>query len=339
MRKIILSVSMIVLLVLLVGCLNYKSAPTGDVTADDAALIEEIASIEDSLNASEDALDVPAEEESGEVEAQVTVPELGERPTEVVSDEDYTVIRIKENQTIKLRANIIDPDGDNVTYTFSKPLSKSGEWKTNYGDAGEYIVNVLANDGKLNSEQKLKVIVERVNVAPSVEGVKDITIDEGKTVTFKPVVADPNKDPVTVKVSEPLSTGTFTTDHKSAGQYKITVTANDGELQTEKAFTLTINDVNVLPEIKGVADVIKVKEGQTVTLAPQITDLDDDEVVLSISAPVGDAGVWQTGYTDHGEYTVTITANDGKDKVVKKVTVVVEDVNVPPQIVDVYLDQ
>lgn len=337
MRKIILSVSIIALLVLLVGCLNYKAAPTGDAVADDAALIEEIASIEDSLNVTEEA-QVQAEEESGEVETEVTVPELGEEPQEVASDEEYTVIRVKENQTVKLRANIVDPDGDNVTYTFSKPLSKSGEWKTNYGDAGEYIVNILANDGKLNSEQKLKIVVERVNVAPTVEGVKDITVDEGKTVTFKPVVADPNKDPVTVAISEPLSTGTFATDHKSAGQYKIMVTASDGELQTEKAFTLTVNDVNVLPEIKNIADVIKVKEGQTVTLAPQVTDLDDDQVALSISAPVGDSGVWQTGYTDHGEYTITIIANDGKDKVTKKVTVVVEDVNVPPQIVDVYLE-
>ena len=336
MRKIILSVSIIVLLVLLVGCLNYKATPTGNVAADDAALIDQIASVEDSLNSENTT--VSAEEKSGEETEEVTVPELGDVPQKVASDQDYTEIRAKENQTIKLRANIIDPDGDNVTYYFSKPFSKNGEWKTNYGDAGEYIINILANDGKLNTEEKLKVIVERVNVPPTVEGVKDITVDEGKTVTFKPVVSDPNKDPITVKISDPLSTGTFVTNHKSAGQYKIMVVAGDGELQTEKTFTLTVNDVNVLPEVRGIADTIRVKEGETVTIKPQVVDLDDDQVTLSISAPVGDTGVWQTGYTDHGEYTIIITLNDGKDKVTKKVNVIVEDVNVPPQIVEVYLE-
>lgn len=341
MRKIILSVSIVVLLVLLVGCLNYKATPKGDTSADDAALIDQIASVEEGVNASQrsGSANVTAEGKSGEVQKQVIVPNLGEKPKEVASDSDYTIIKVKENQTVRLRANIVDPDGDNVTYSFSKPLSKSGEWKTNYGDAGEYIVSVIANDGKLTSEQKLKIVVERVNVAPVIEGIKDITVDEGKMVTFTPVVGDPNKDPVTIKISDPLSTGKWATDHKSAGQYKITVSASDGELATDKLFTLTVNDINVLPEIKGAQDVITVKEGEAVTIKPQIVDQDDDQVALSISAPVGDTGVWQTGYTDHGEYTVTITANDGKDKVVKKVTVVVEDVNVPPQIVDVTLEQ
>ena len=68
-----------------------------------------------------------------------------------------------------------------------------------------------------------------------------------------------------------------------------------------------------------------------------MNDLDGDNVQLSIGEPVGNNGVWETSFTDHGEYMITITANDGKDIVTKKVKVIVEDVNMPPEIVDVSL--
>ena len=112
-------------------------------------------------------------------------------------------------------------------------------------------------------------------------------------------------------VSEPLKSGTFETDHTSAGEYQIVVTASDGELETEKTFTLVVEDVNKLPELSGIVD-LSVKEGETVRVEPKVTDLDGDEVALTISEPVGDDGTWETGYTDHGEYFVTVTANDGK---------------------------
>ena len=132
-------------------------------------------------------------------------------------------------------------------------------------------------------------------------------------------------------ISEPLKSGTFVTDHTSAGEYKIMVIASDGELDTEKAFTLSITDVNELPIISGLED-LTVKEGEIIELKPQVTDLDEDKITLTITDPVGNDGVWETGFTNHGVYIVTVTADDGKDKVTEKVTVTVEDVNMPPEI-------
>ena len=246
------------------------------------------------------------------------------------------IINVKENEPVKLNLVVSDPDDDPVTYTFSQPLNKDGEWKTNYGDAGEYIVTITATDGKLSTEKKVKIVVERVNVPPTVEAVRDLVVNEGEEVKFSPRVSDPNGDEVTVTVSEPLREGSFDTDHTSSGEYMIKVFASDGELETEKTFKLTVRDVNVLPELSNLDD-ITVSEGETVRIEPRVSDLDEDDIVLTISEPVGNDGVWETSFTDHGEYVVTVTANDGKDRVVEKVSVTVRDINMPPEITDVFL--
>ena len=43
------------------------------------------------------------------------------------------------------------------------------------------------------------------------------------------------------------------------------------------------------------------------------------------------------GNTDHGEYKISIAADDGKDRVTQQITVVIEDVNKAPEIVDISL--
>jgi hypothetical protein len=336
MKKIMVSVVVLVMFVFLVGCLDYKAydIPADEVAVEDLSLIDEIAQIEDELNLEEEAM----EEEINNVEEEIILPELTEESETVeLYETDVDAIYVKENDLVNLNVKVTDPDKDVVTHTFSKPLNKEGEWKTNYGDAGEYIITITATDGKLTTEKKVKIVVERVNVAPVVEGVKDLLVDEGDTVTFEPKVSDPNGDAVSVTISEPLKSGNLVTDHNSAGEYQIRVLASDGELETEKVFKLTINDVNELPEVTGLVDLM-VKEGEIVEVKPVVSDLDNDDLTITISEPVGSDGVWETGYTDHGEYVIVITINDGKDTVTKKVAVTVEDVNMPPEIVDVSLN-
>ncbi len=390
MKKVMVSLSVLVMLIFLTGCLDYKAydVPKKEDNVAKQDLVDEIAEIEKQLELEEnelDEIDVVGEEmlnddlvtskenakadnpeealsettlnettntdneknvngpppatENEKKEEEIILPELDqEKVTDktnlATSNEDVQVINVKENELVKLNVKVTDPDQDNVTYTFTKPLNNKGEWKTNYGDVGEYLVTLTATDKKLTSEKKIKIVVERVNVPPVIEKIKDIIVSEGKTVKFEPKVSDPNGDPITVTVSEPLKSGNFVTDHTSAGEYQIKVLASDGELEAEKTFKLTVNNVNVLPEIKGLKDLV-VKEGDTVSIKPDVTDLDGDKLTLTISEPVGNDGVWETSYVDHGEYVVTVTADDGKDKVTKKVKIKVEDVNMPPDIVEV----
>jgi len=294
---------MIVGMLVLAGCVN---APV-----EEPSLMDEIEQIEQELE-SNDLVETPEEEF------------------------DVRTISVDENQELNLGVDIVDPDMDEVDYSFSAPLDSNGKWDTNYGDAGEYLVTITATDGVHTSTEDVNLVVNRVNVAPELSGVENIEAKEGDIIEFMPQAMDPNGDEVTMTVSAPLENGKFVSDHTSAGIYEIVVTATDGELTTTETVSLIIEDVNVLPLIENVMD-ITVSEGETVTIEPVLSDLDNDELVLSINGPVGDDGVWETGFTDNGVYEITIRVDDGKDIVEKMITVTVEDINMAPEIVDIYL--
>lgn len=338
MKKVVISIVMLLAFVFLVGCLDYKAyelpEDSGENLEEEASLIDEIAAIERELSGeadTESSEEVPEEGEEVVVE-EIVLPELSEEDPNQI----FQTITVKENDPVKLVLDVSDPDNDPVKYSFGKPLSDKGEWKTNYGDAGEYIVKITASDGRLTTEKRVKIVVQRKNVPPIISPVRNIVVDEGEEVKFTPEVSDPNKDEVSVTVSDPLKEGVFVTDHTSAGEYNIKVVATDGELETETGFTLTINDVNVLPVISNVKD-LEVKEGVTIRIEPRVTDLDEDQITLTISDPVGNDGVWETDYTDHGDYIITITADDGKDKVTERISITIEDVNKAPIIENIQL--
>lgn len=342
-----LMISVLILVVFLTGCLDYQAYDTSEETdlVDEIAQIEEELALEEEANG--DVIEDIAEDESvveedielelEALEEDMDVVEGIEEGDSVDEAEDgIQVIKVDENQLMKLNVILQDRDGDQVRHSFTPPLDAQGKWQTHYGDAGEYLVTLSATDGKLTTEKKIRIVVNRVNVPPVITGVKDLRTKEGGTVRFEPQVSDPNGDPVSVTISEPLKSGTFVTDHTSSGEYSISVVASDGELSTEKTFSLIIQDVNVLPVVTGVRDLI-VKEGEIIKIEPVVEDLDGDLVTITISEPVGDDGVWETSYTNHGEYVITVTADDGKDIVTERVRVVIEDVNVAPEIIDVSL--
>ena len=208
MKRVAVIITSVVLLLFLIGCVNYKTQPQNQ---EDTRLIDEIAKIEQELQLG----NKPAEAENElpeavemEVEEEVVLPELTEDSTAKETEEptptntdDLQVIEVNENEMVKLNVKVTDPDQDSVEYTFTPPLNKLGQWKTNYGDAGEYIITLTATDGKLTTKKQMKMVVNRVNVPPVVSGVADLHVKEGEVVTFNPVVSDPNGDEVTVSGS------------------------------------------------------------------------------------------------------------------------------------------
>ena len=84
--------------------------------------------------------------------------------TEKTPEEDTSELEKKvyrEGDLIFFEPIGVDPDGDVITYTYSKPLNENGEWQTQTGDAGTYLVTITASDGKEEVEKK---VVDRKSV-------------------------------------------------------------------------------------------------------------------------------------------------------------------------------
>ncbi len=297
---------------LLVGC--YSPAKTVELGADNETVTDQV------LN-----------------QLQNVAKEIEQTKNETTVEENLPVLKVNETELVNLKVDASDADNDKIKYTFSEPLDKSGEWQTDYGDAGEYTVTITASDGELSTSKKILLTVLKKNVAPVVEKLDGITVNEGETVKLEPAVTDVNKDEIKLTISDPVGDdGIWETGNKDAGEYKVKITASDGELSVDETVNIKVLDKNVAPAIE-VPETVTISEGDTLKLEPVITDADEDKVTYTISEPVGDDGIWETGYTDNGEYEVTIKATDGKDETIAVVKVVVEDVNKAPEITDIKL--
>jgi nitrogen fixation protein FixH len=336
MMKKVLVVMFILSLVFVLACVPPKKPATADDRERD--IVRELQEIERQLEEAErNDSDILNDSDSDvNITIDVDVPVEDEDGSDVDTS-SLQRIEVEETELVDLHVRAEDLDQDNITYLFSPPLSEEGTWQTNYTDAGEYVITIVASDGENTVEKKVLLVVKKKNVAPSIRGLtSQLTADEGDSVRLEPEVVDLNEDLVTVTFSAPFDqNGQWKTDHTSAGEYDITVTASDGELQSSFNVTLMVANVNVPPEIIGLEDDIEIDEGQNVTLDFKVDDLDGDTVELSVSEPIGDDMFWATGYTDHGEYTITVAASDGKDTVSKEISLVVRDVNVPPTILNV----
>lgn len=158
------------------------------------------------------------------------------------------------------------------------------------------------------------------------------TVREGELVSFPNLQAtDPDGDPIQYTFTSPLNeNGEWLTKEGDAGQYEVIITASDGTNTAKQEVLLVVTPANYPPTIN-IANKITVKEGQTIKLEPEITDKDGDDVEIVYSGWMNNA-VKETDYDDSGSYEVIISANDGKDKTEKEITIVIENKNRAPKL-------
>jgi hypothetical protein len=331
MNKKTLAISVLLIAALLINGCAISDYLTGKGLEEQYALLTE----EDleALNEQEIAEVEEVVEEPVEEVIEEPVPELIE---EIQTPTESITIVVKESDFVRLQTNAMDPDEDPITFSFTEPLDQNGEWETDYGDAGEYFVTVTASDGQLSTSRQVLLIVERVNMPPVIENINDIVVDEGSTLIVTPKVSDPNGDEFTVTISEPVGNdGVWEIGYQDHGQYSMKVTAEDIDgLFAEQEVMITVNRKNMAPEIQPINN-IEIFEGESVYIDPVVSDLNGDEVTVMISEPLGDDGEWETAFTDHGEYMVTVSATDGELTTVEEILLVVKDINKAPVILEI----
>ncbi|MFH0874497.1 MAG: hypothetical protein V1859_01040 [archaeon] len=241
------------------------------------------------------------------------------------------VITVKEGERIVLAPKVTDKEGDNTTLIYSGWM-KTQAYLTTYDDAGEHKVEITADDGLNTVKKEIKIIVENVNRKPelTLKGIKGslITLTEGDFVKVEAIANDPDGDDVTVKYSEPLdSNGEWDSLEGDAGEYVVTVTVSDGNLETSQEILISVNAKNKAPVFEKI-ETVNVNVGGNLKdyIKPVVEDPEGDPVLVSYSG-WKESIDYVTTEKDAGEHTLTITYSDSENEVSQDVTV---NVNRPP---------
>lgn len=238
-----------------------------------------------------------------------------------------------ETDLIALRDTLADdPDGDDLRYAFTPPLSEDGEWQTRVGDAGVYEVTITASDGKLISTRTIRFEVLPLNNVPVITNFNDVTVKEGETVKFNPVFTDADGDKLTFSFNGWMSESSYRTTFDDAGEHAVTLSVSDGKATETKTVTVTVLDVNrepVIIELKPREGI----EGDLIAVSVKAEDPDDENLTITYGEPLDSlTGTWRTRIGDEGEYFIPVVVSDGVNEVEQEVKVTVLPRNKPPVI-------
>lgn len=241
-------------------------------------------------------------------------------------------IVVREGDVVDLGCTAADPEAENVTLTYSGWIF-TPRYTTTYDDAGSYTVTVTAEDTAGNIvSQDVKVTVQDVNRPPvfPADFPQRIEATEGDIVTIGTSgIYDPDGDELTFAFSAPFDTkGVWKTVVGDAGTYPVDVVVSDGKDSVKKQVTVTIGMLNTAPVLKRIPD-IRVYEGNTITLQPEATDREGDNLTYDITGWM-DTQSYTTTYDDAGSYTVKVTVSDGQFSDSQVVHITVVDRNRPP---------
>jgi hypothetical protein len=172
--------------------------------------------------------------------------------------ENIENMQVLETQTVQLEVEAYDPDGDNLTITYSSPFNENGTYTPDFEDRGIYNISVRASDSDLQTTQTFELEVLARNRPPVLEPVNPITVNEGETVTIPVVANDPDGDDVIISYSGWMDSNEYQTTYEDAyplgcedrgceAAYFVTVIASDGNLESSTLVEVNVVDQNRPP--------------------------------------------------------------------------------------------
>ncbi len=153
-------------------------------------------------------------------------------------------IYARVGDTIDLNISATDLDNDQVDINIDG--AQDSPWVASEDDIGEHNITITASDGIATVERKIKVYIIKGNFKPELESVQNITITEEDVASLLLYAEDIDGDNLTYNVSNSnfnkIGDNWFEwiTQIGDAGEYNITVSASDSELNDSKIITLTV---------------------------------------------------------------------------------------------------
>jgi hypothetical protein len=251
-----------------------------------------------------------------------------------------THLTFSEGELIDLTEFIADPDDDILEYQFDTPFNNVGQWQTTLNDGGRYVIDFIVNDGKSTISDRVEIIIEETNQAPTILDVfsdsSRVSVFEDDTLEFDIDAIDNDGDDIAYVWqldSEEIATsksGEYYFDFDSEGQHTLSVTLSDNELSSSMEWVIDIAKTNRAPAVMDLD--ATVYETETLSLGLVKTDIDGDILTYNFESPIENDGTWKTGYEDSGTHTIQGSATDGEFTTSFEVTISVKDLDRAPHI-------
>lgn len=246
----------------------------------------------------------------------------------------------QEGDFVKIKIEAVDADNDKLTYIFPQPLDERGEWQTDFDDEGEYDLEIIVDDGKAQTIQEIKLIVENTNQAPFLIE-KKISRKEAQSIDLKELVLDPDNDILIYTFKSPFNTeGVWQTDYDDAGSLVVDFIVSDGEFDVNVIVEIEILPTNQPAQIIDLFSSekeIDIEEGDALFFSVEAEDEDGDELTFLWKLDqeiIGDKskGEYRFSYESAGEHLLKLTISDGFTKTEKEWTINVENENRAPEV-------
>ena len=246
---------------------------------------------------------------------------------------------ISENQLLSFPISASDPDGNNLTYSYSNlppgasfdATSHTFSWTPNYDQAGSYNVTfTVADDGSppMSISETITIAVGNANRPPKLTPILDRSAKEDTPLMFMISASDPDGDSLSYSAGnlppgaifdKDTQTFSWTPDYTQNGDYKVTFTVTDNgspPMSISEEITVKVGNVNAPPKFNPIGNK-DVKEAEALTFKVTATDVDTNDT-LSYSASTLPAGAtfteqtfsWTPDYAEAGQYQVTFRVDD-----------------------------
>lgn len=280
----------------------------------------------------ENETDTTTSGEANETISEENATAEEELAPETAEDLIFTSITVTEGDLVSLAKLIAqDPDGDEITYTYSAPFNEFGLWQTNNGDEGKYLVTLTASDGVLSTTEQVRIIVEASNKGPVIDCPDYFIVSEGEFIDLPCTIYDREGDEVTFAVSGFMDELTYQTTYEDAGEYSVVITATDGAQSTIHEMELFINEQNRPPVVEEI-DTLYAEELETVVVNVVATDPDNEPLTVYYPILFDEQGKWKTTRGDAGQYNLEVTVTDGVNDVIVPLEIIISEINVAPQV-------
>lgn len=242
-------------------------------------------------------------------------------------------IIVNEGEEVIIEPRYYDKDGDSVSFTYSGWMTRN-TYRTNFDDAGTYIVKLTGNDGFYTRSQFVTVNVKNVNIGPIFKSLKNVEVMENEKIKVELKAYDVDNDLISfsgenLPKNSRIEGNTFIFEPdfdfvrgKEKEQVFVKFFADDGEAKDEQILGVTVLNKNRPPKIIDFSKELIVKVDEPITLYVLAEDPDDDFLTylwdFGLLEKHSATAVHKRTFVSKGKKEVKVVVSDGVDKVARE---------------------